>query len=129
MADQYYKVPENPVFDLETIRRILNNDPVNADQIVNPVIERLIENIAAVKSQSTRVVVSKTPPTFGPVLWFCDGKYDPAPETLVATADLGDPAGAENADVVGEVNDILYPVLNATVTEEGGNVVATIEQK
>lgn len=129
MADTYYAVPENPTYDLTQIRRIQNSDPVNADQIVNPVIEKLIENIAAVKSRSTRIVVSKTPPTFGPVLWFCDGKYEPVPETLIATADLGDPVDAENADMVGEVNDVLYPVINATVAEEGGNVVATIEQK
>lgn len=51
MADQYYTVPENPQYD-ENIRKIQNSDPVNADAIVNPVIEGLMRNTAAVKKQA-----------------------------------------------------------------------------
>lgn len=47
---------------------------------------------------------------------------------MVATAVLGDPAEAESAAVTGEVNDVVYPVINATVSEEGGQIVATIEE-
>lgn len=51
MPDTYYPVPENPTYDLSQIRRIQNSDPVNADQIVNPVIGKLIENITAIGSK------------------------------------------------------------------------------
>lgn len=73
-------------------------------------------------------VISPTPPAAGPALWFCsDPGWRPAKEA-VATAILGDPADADKADVTGEVNDVVYPVLNATVSGEGGRIVATIEE-
>ena len=124
----YYPVPGDPVYDLSQIRRIENSDPVNAEQIVNPVIEKLIENIAAVHSGSTNIVVSARPPIGGPALWFCtDRDWRPEPE-IVATAILGDPADADAADVTSEVNSVVYPVLNATISEKDGTIVAVIEQ-
>ena len=48
MAEQYYTVPNDPKYN-ENIRRIQNSDPVNADEIINPVIAALMENTAAVK--------------------------------------------------------------------------------
>ena len=30
--------------------------------------------------------------------------------------------------MTGEVNHVVYPVLNATLSEEGGNLIATLEQ-
>ena len=52
MPEQYYTAPENPVYDAEHIRKILDSDPVQASTIVNPVIEKMIENTAAVKKQT-----------------------------------------------------------------------------
>ena len=49
MTDQYYSVPENPDYDAEHIRKIQDSDPVKASAIVNPVLERMIANTAAVK--------------------------------------------------------------------------------
>ena len=49
MAEEFYQLPESPVYNAETIRKIRDNDPVRASTIVNPVISRLIENTHAVK--------------------------------------------------------------------------------
>lgn len=57
MAERYYTVPEEPEYD-ELIRRIENGDPVNAEDILNPVIIRLIENTAAVKRQADRLLLA-----------------------------------------------------------------------
>ena len=51
MADTYYNIPENPEYNAE-IRKIQNSDPVNADTIVNPVIQQLLTNIISVKAQA-----------------------------------------------------------------------------
>lgn len=48
MADKNYEIPENPIYD-PVIRRIQNEDPVNAEEVLNPILEKLVENIAAVK--------------------------------------------------------------------------------
>ena len=47
MPDEVYTVPENPTYKLDDIRKIQDTDPVKASTIVNPVVEKLIENIAA----------------------------------------------------------------------------------
>lgn len=49
MAEEFYQLPESPVYNAETIRKIQDTDPVRASTIVNPVISRLIENTHAVK--------------------------------------------------------------------------------
>ena len=129
MADEYYKIPDEPQFSLDDIRKVQNNDPVNAETVVNPLIMWILENIAAVHKNSTNVAISATPPAKGPALWFCsDREWRPEQDAVVATAILGDPAEAESAAVTGEVNDVVYPVINATVSEEGGQIVATIEE-
>lgn len=80
------------------------------------------------RSEMLRVVVSDTPPEHGPAIWFCSDKTWRPTREVYAEAVLGDPSGAADAVVTGEVNEIVYPVLNATVTEEGGNLIATLEQ-
>lgn len=52
MEGQYYPIPKAPQY-IEEIRRIRNSDPPSLDKTVNPVIEALIRNIAAVKQQVT----------------------------------------------------------------------------
>lgn len=48
MADENYTLPEVPVYR-EAIRKILNEDPVNAEEILNPLVQALLENIHFVK--------------------------------------------------------------------------------
>ena len=48
MADENYTLPEVPVYR-EAIRKVLNEDPVNAEEVLNPLVQALLENIAAVK--------------------------------------------------------------------------------
>lgn len=128
MAEEFYIIPENPQYSIDDIRKLQNSDPVNAQTIVNPLILRILENIAALHRQAVNVVVSALPPKTGPALWFCpDPAWKPEPD-VEALAMLGDPSGAEDAEVTGEVNEIVYPVLNATVAEEGGQLYATLEQ-
>lgn len=50
MADELYHIPEAPEYDL-SIRRIQNDDPVNAEEVLNPILEKLLENLAALKNE------------------------------------------------------------------------------
>lgn len=43
MSETIYSFTENPSYH-EEIRKIQNTDPVNAETIVNPVIEKILEN-------------------------------------------------------------------------------------
>lgn len=130
MAEEYYPIPLDPRYDIEHIRKLKNSDPGNAEDTFNPLIERILENIAAIYQKgATNAVISPTPPATGPALWFCsDPNWRPGAEP-VATAILGDPAEADKADATAEVNEIVYPVVNASVAEEeGGPLIATIMQ-
>ena len=49
MAEEYYSLPEAPVYNAGEIRKIQDSDPVRASTVVNPVVEQLIENTHAVK--------------------------------------------------------------------------------
>ena len=49
-----YTIPENPEY-IEEIRKIERTDPVNADEIVNPLIQLLIDNIHCVKLKADLV--------------------------------------------------------------------------
>ena len=49
MAEEFYQLPESPVYNAESIRKIQDTDPVRASTIINPVISKLIENTHAVK--------------------------------------------------------------------------------
>ena len=49
MNEEFFKIPENPQYVIDRIRKILNSDPVNAEKIVNPVILQILESIAAVR--------------------------------------------------------------------------------
>ena len=40
--------PEGPVYR-EAIRKILNEDPVNAEEVLNPLVQALLENVHFVK--------------------------------------------------------------------------------
>jgi hypothetical protein len=46
-----YEIPENPVYD-ENIRKLENTDPADADGIFNPLFQKLVGNIHAVKQGS-----------------------------------------------------------------------------
>jgi hypothetical protein len=48
VAENNYPIPENPVFNMN-IRALQDSDPASASTIFNPLIERLIENLCALK--------------------------------------------------------------------------------
>ena len=48
MAENNYPIPENPVFNMD-IRALQDSDPASASATFNPLIERLIENLCALK--------------------------------------------------------------------------------
>lgn len=129
MEEEFYIIPEDPQYSIDDIRKLKTSDPASAEGTFNPLILRILENIAAVYQKgAANAVISPTPPAAGPALWFCpDPNWRPGAEP-VATAILGDPAEADKADAVADVYDTKYPILNATVAEEGGSVVATIRQ-
>lgn len=43
MPNETYSVPENPGFPIDSIRKILNTDPVNAEDFITPLVESLLE--------------------------------------------------------------------------------------
>ncbi len=48
MADETYTLPEEPAYQ-EAIRRLQNTDPVDAEEVLNPLIEKLIGNTEFVR--------------------------------------------------------------------------------
>lgn len=70
MAEEKYVIPAQPQYS-EDIRKLQDSDPASASQIFNPLISRLIENIASVKAQADRPVFAagaEAPEDTG-VLW------------------------------------------------------------
>jgi len=57
MADENYTLPEAPQYNL-SIRRIRNDDPVNAEEILNPLVQALLENLAALKNEIQTVITA-----------------------------------------------------------------------
>lgn len=51
MAEETYAIPAEPQYS-ENIRKLQDSDPASASQILNPLIARLVENIASVKRQA-----------------------------------------------------------------------------
>lgn len=70
MAEEYYQIPENPKYSVDDIRKLLNSDPGNAETVFNPLILRILENIAAVHNDRAADAGSVT--------------YDPAASQLEA---------------------------------------------
>ncbi len=48
MPEPIYPLPENPAY-CETIRKLQDNDPASASQVLNPLISAVLENIHFVK--------------------------------------------------------------------------------
>ena len=51
VRDTIYDIPENPVYNAE-IRALQDSDPASASAVLNPLVQRLIENTHAVKQQA-----------------------------------------------------------------------------
>lgn len=70
MDEEKYTIPDNPQYSAD-IRKLQDQDPASASQIFNPLIARLIENIASVKIQADKPVFAAgpNPPEETGVLW------------------------------------------------------------
>lgn len=90
---EYYQIPENPQYDPEHIRKLQNSDPGNAEDTFNPLVERILENIAAVHDSGggggLYPRVSITAPA-GSVITVTDGEktFTPAEQEGVWAQDL-----------------------------------------
>ena len=58
-AAAVYELPENPVYH-EDIPKLTQDDPVDADEVVNPLIQKILENAHAVKKELTDHNTSET---------------------------------------------------------------------
>lgn len=105
--------------DLQNAIQAHNEDPNAHESAIAAQVESRITGF---------VIFSALPPVKGPALWFCTDRNWRPERARVATALLGNPAQADSYPVQSEVNDTVYPVLNATVSQEGGNIVATIHE-
>ncbi len=50
MAEEYYKIPENPEYRAAAIRKLQDSDPASATLIFNPLIEAMLESLAHVQA-------------------------------------------------------------------------------
>jgi hypothetical protein len=106
-------------------------EQVVKDHSEDPTAHKDIREIAekALAQAGTLVVIGPLPPVAGPALWLCSDKnWTPDnDDTTVATAELGDPEDADEANAVAEINGVRYPINDTEVEEEDGQVVATIK--
>ena len=49
MAEEYYQIPDDPQYSIDKIRKLQNSDPASAEETFNPLISRILENIAALQ--------------------------------------------------------------------------------
>lgn len=61
MSESVYSFTQNPSYHDE-IRKIQNTDPVNAETILNPLIEKMLENTQFVKNQQEAHTAKKDNP-------------------------------------------------------------------
>lgn len=112
---EYYSLPENPVYR-QLIRRLQNEDPVEADAVVNPLIEVLLENIHYLyKHDSARKTVAvrvrdPTKPSYG-LNVLDDGTTTATLETAVYTG---------MTEVSAVINGVEYDVKNMSVNGTDG---------
>lgn len=45
MAEEYYKIPENPEYRAAAIRKLQDSDPASATKTFNPVFEPILESV------------------------------------------------------------------------------------
>ena len=50
MAEEYYKIPENPEYRAAAIRKLQDSDPASATLVFNPLIEAMLESLAHVQA-------------------------------------------------------------------------------
>ncbi len=60
-TESVYELPENPTYR-EDIPKLTQDDPVDADGVVNPLIQKILENIHAVKKKLNGFQASKGRP-------------------------------------------------------------------
>ncbi len=60
-TESVYELPENPVYH-EDIPKLTQDDSVDADEVVNPLIQKILENAHAVKKELDELQASKGQP-------------------------------------------------------------------
>ena len=113
MAEEFYIIPENPQYSIDDIRKLQNSDPVNAQTILNPLILRILENIAAVKGMIAAVKCEYVDEAT--IREIVNGTYVPG--------EHGDDT-AEEADVQ-EIIDDMYVVPAPPVEDDGDSETAS----
>lgn len=116
MADEIYAVPENPLYN-PNIRKLQDSDPAQASTIFNPLVQRLIENIAAVKGQADggdidcgtfgaeeQVVLHNDTPTAHPLLSVDGNTTAASPQAETLEEHMADPLAHQNIQLDGNMN-------------------------
>lgn len=116
MAEECYKIPANPSYSLDNIRKLQNRDPVNAETVVNPLVMRILENIAAVRKDAALGVVAEEE-----VREMIDGTYVPGKDDGEDDDDT-----ADNSDIQPIVDD-LYKVPAPPAVDDGDDETASGE--
>lgn len=83
MAETYYHIPDKPVYNSK-VRELQNSDSANAQETFNPLIQRILENIAAVKELADSALKLAEPRRIGNASF--DGTEDISLEQMGAAA-------------------------------------------
>lgn len=82
MADEKYIIPSDPAYRLHDIRKVQNGDPANAEKVLTPVIEGILESVEhlnqhkAGKSQGSGPPGTSTPGETGSRYFDTDGEVE-----------------------------------------------------
>ena len=132
---QKYQIPEDPKYKLHDIRKIQNSDPANADEVVNPVVEPVLESVEYLKKNKADIGSDgKVPEEQLPEYAKLDSKGKPGgfaslneqgkvpaselpPLNYVPTSEKGTPGGVAILDKDGKVPEEQLPVQGGLVAQ------------
>ncbi len=132
MADSFYTLPEEPVYNTE-IRKLQNSDPANAETVFNPLVQAILENIQYVRLRldiladgSRRYIAATRPRDPTKPLYGLDGTRSVSLETEPYTGDAelgvvvsGVLLDAKNMSFDGEVGPDGTIILKTEVSQNG----------
>ncbi len=103
-TDTYYSIPDKPVYN-NKVRELQNDDPSNAETTFNPLVMRILENIAAVKELADSALKLSEPRKIGNASF--DGTADITLEQMgAATSGHTHPAQTDITGNAGTANKL-----------------------
>lgn len=109
MADETYKIPEDPQYQIEEIRKLQDSDLASATGTFNPLIQKILESIAHVNRHKAQLSEEgKVPPEQLPEMDYAQND------------DKGKPGGFASLDETGKVPLDELPEMDYVPTDRVG---------